>query len=108
MTKEDAKTSSFFVENNFRQKDIKTEKTDEKENPQSFEIAGFQCLGEKIRTSGLLNPIQARYQTAPHPDNKVKQRIRQHMNNITSIKDCQSLIRLITLQCRESAEQYIE
>ncbi|MGN1006550.1 MAG: hypothetical protein ACI4O8_08550, partial [Aristaeellaceae bacterium] len=22
----------------------------------------------KIRTSGLLNPIQARYQTAPHPD----------------------------------------
>ena len=25
-------------------------------------------LGEKIRTSGLLNPIQARYQTAPHPD----------------------------------------
>ena len=74
MTKEDAKTSSFFVKNNFRQKDIKTEKTDEKENPQSFEIAGFQCLGEKIRTSGLLNPIQARYQTAPHPDNKVKQR----------------------------------
>ena len=26
-------------------------------------------LGEKIRTSGLLNPIQARYQTAPHPVN---------------------------------------
>ena len=25
-------------------------------------------LGEKIRTSGLLNPIQARYQTAPHPE----------------------------------------
>ena len=25
-------------------------------------------LGEKIRTSGLLNPIQARYQTALHPD----------------------------------------
>ena len=25
-------------------------------------------LGERIRTSGLLNPIQARYQTAPHPD----------------------------------------
>ena len=24
-------------------------------------------LGEKIWTSGLLNPIQARYQTAPHP-----------------------------------------
>ena len=24
-------------------------------------------LGERIRTSGLLNPIQARYQTAPHP-----------------------------------------
>ncbi len=28
----------------------------------------FKRLGEKIRTSGLLNPIQARYQTAPHPD----------------------------------------
>ena len=27
----------------------------------------FSGLGEKIRTSGLLNPIQARYQTAPHP-----------------------------------------
>ena len=27
-------------------------------------------LGERIRTSGLLNPIQARYQTAPHPDNQ--------------------------------------
>ena len=28
-----------------------------------------ESLGERIRTSGLLNPIQARYQTAPHPDN---------------------------------------
>ena len=27
----------------------------------------FKSLGERIRTSGLLNPIQARYQTAPHP-----------------------------------------
>ena len=27
----------------------------------------FCGLGEKIRTSGLLNPIQARYQTALHP-----------------------------------------
>ena len=27
----------------------------------------LRCLGEKIRTSGLLNPIQARYQTALHP-----------------------------------------
>ena len=32
---------------------------------------GSLCLGEKIRTSGLLNPIQARYQTAPHPVNAV-------------------------------------
>ena len=24
------------------------------------------------RTSGLLNPIQARYQTAPHPDNFIQ------------------------------------
>lgn len=29
--------------------------------------AGIFGLGERIRTSGLLNPIQARYQTAPHP-----------------------------------------
>ena len=28
----------------------------------------FSGLGERIRTSGLLNPIQARYQTALHPD----------------------------------------
>ena len=28
----------------------------------------FYGLGKKIRTSGLLNPIQARYQTAPYPD----------------------------------------
>ena len=29
------------------------------------------CLGPSdwSRTSGLLNPIQARYQTAPHPEN---------------------------------------
>ena len=32
-------------------------------------LRGFFCgLGERIRTSGLLNPIQARYQAAPHPD----------------------------------------
>ena len=29
----------------------------------------MKSLGERIRTSGLLNPIQARYQTAPHPVN---------------------------------------
>ena len=29
-------------------------------------------LGERIRTSGLLNPIQARYQTAPHPVDRTK------------------------------------
>ena len=31
----------------------------------NFKVFG---LGERIRTSGLLNPIQARYQTALHPD----------------------------------------
>ena len=36
--------------------------------PGSLCFQGFRdCLGEKIRTSGLLNPIQARYQTALHP-----------------------------------------
>ena len=29
-------------------------------------------LGERIRTSGLLNPIQARYQTALHPDIRLR------------------------------------
>ena len=38
----------------------------EKKNP-GAETPELQRLGEKIRTSGLLNPIQARYQTAPHP-----------------------------------------
>ena len=32
-----------------------------------FESQRISGLGERIRTSGLLNPIQARYQTAPHP-----------------------------------------
>ena len=31
-------------------------------------IGLFNGLGERIRTSGLLNPIQARYQAALHPD----------------------------------------
>ena len=40
-------------------------------NPQSIVtqwIAGFFGPSDWIRTSGLLNPIQARYQTSPHPD----------------------------------------
>ena len=31
-------------------------------------LTSIDGLGERIRTSGLLNPIQARYQTALHPD----------------------------------------
>ena len=38
---------------------------DKKENGGCHSL--FCGLGEKIRTSGLLNPIQARYQTALHP-----------------------------------------
>ena len=44
-------------------------------NPRQKEITGspqrnFPLFGPSdwIRTSGLLNPIQARYQTSPHPD----------------------------------------
>ena len=41
-----------------------------KKAPEIITISGaFYGLGERIRTSVLLNPIQARYQTAPHPDN---------------------------------------
>ena len=34
----------------------------------SFENRHFLGPSDWIRTSGLLNPIQARYQTSPHPD----------------------------------------
>ena len=34
----------------------------------------YKSLGERIRTSGLLNPIQARYQAAPHPDVPIGER----------------------------------
>ena len=40
--------------------------------PETLVVSGFfSGLGERIRTSGLLNPIQARYQTAPHPGNGI-------------------------------------
>ena len=31
-------------------------------------VCGFLGPSDWIRTSGLLNPIQARYQTSPHPE----------------------------------------
>ena len=37
-------------------------------NKKTEPLTALPSLGERIRTSGLLNPIQARYQTAPHPD----------------------------------------
>ena len=52
-----------------------------KTNPRNPSRTAGECLGEKIRTSGLLNPIQARYQTAPHPDieeNSIQRPLRQH------------------------------
>ena len=36
-------------------------------NKKTEPLTALPSLGERIRTSGLLNPIQARYQTAPHP-----------------------------------------
>lgn len=39
-----------------------------KKSQNSLVMGLFTGLGERIRTSGLLNPIQARYQAAPHPD----------------------------------------
>ena len=33
-----------------------------------YDARSFLCLGGEIRTLGLLNPIQARYQAALHPE----------------------------------------
>ena len=38
------------------------------ENRKSKSSFGFHGPSVEIRTRGLLNPIQARYQTSPHPD----------------------------------------
>ena len=52
-----------------------------------------QCLSGpsvEIRTQGLLNPIQARYQTSPHPDTTVC--VRQLNYNSTGVGDLQGVI----------------
>ena len=36
--------------------------------PKPLQFQDFHGPSDWIRTSGLLNPIQARYQTSPHPD----------------------------------------
>ena len=43
------------------------EKKEKRNSTIEYDGADFG-LGERIWTSGLLNPIQARYQTALHPD----------------------------------------
>ena len=40
----------------------------EHENRKGMCSFGFHGPSVEIRTRGLLNPIQARYQTSPHPD----------------------------------------
>ena len=42
--------------------------SDKNKNRKSKCSFGFYGPSDWIRTSGLLNPIQARYQTSPHPD----------------------------------------
>ena len=37
-----------------------------------FDFRTFSGPSDWIRTSGLLNPIQARYQTSPHPDKTIE------------------------------------
>ena len=56
-------------------------------NPHKKEIMGssqrnFPLFGPSdwIRTSGLLNPIQARYQTSPHPDFACVSRLPEYDN----------------------------
>ena len=39
-----------------------------KQNATAFAVAFCFGPSAEIRTQGLLNPIQARYQTSPHPD----------------------------------------
>ena len=37
-------------------------------SPKTLTVSGLFGPSVEIRTRGLLNPIQARYQTSPHPD----------------------------------------
>ena len=72
MTKEDAKTSSFFVENNFRQKDIKTEKTDEKDYQKRLSIC-LSCdnlLSGTCLSCGCYVEIRAAIKRGRCPDKK--------------------------------------
>jgi hypothetical protein len=58
------------------------------ENPQPIVfqwIAGFVGPSDWIRTSGLLNPIQARYQTSPHPDKSAVQCQLSHNSTLRRI-----------------------
>ena len=74
----------FLLQYNLRSNPVATqgkkhEKTDKKsktkkphrhlEKSMSMRLIGGPS--DWNRTSGLLNPIQARYQSAPHPDNKI-------------------------------------
>ena len=56
----------------------------------AYHIDGFFGRSGEVRTRGLLNPIQARYQAAPHPDGKMYFIIRfcenqQHYFDATNI-----------------------
>ena len=51
----------------------------------SFETTVFHGPSVEIRTRGLLNPIQARYQTSPHPDASI---------------DCPSILAYRTEKCK--------
>ena len=61
----------YFYKNIFRKVSymIPKNRADIRKNKESLIFNGSLFgLGERIRTSGLLNPIQARYQAALHPD----------------------------------------
>ena len=63
----------YFYKNIFRKVSymIPKNRADIRKNKESLIFNGSLFgLGERIRTSGLLNPIQARYQTALHPEDK--------------------------------------
>ena len=56
----------FYFYSTFLMKTIIIEK--KKKSRTLIDTGLFRGPSDWSRTSGLLNPIQARYQTAPHPD----------------------------------------
>ena len=66
---------SFFYRFPIKKEENDREKV--KKRTKSLDLVRFLHPSVEIRTQGLLNPIQARYQTSPHPDLGVSRRLSQ-------------------------------